>query len=61
MKDFAGRTAFITGCASGIGFSISQTILGRGMYVAIADRPGPSLHPGAGDRKGLNGFGGEAR
>ncbi len=37
MTDLAGRNAFITGGASGIGFSMAQAFLNEGMNVAIAD------------------------
>jgi NAD(P)-dependent dehydrogenase (short-subunit alcohol dehydrogenase family) len=37
MKEFAGRTAFVTGGASGIGFGMAQAFLERGMQVVIAD------------------------
>jgi NAD(P)-dependent dehydrogenase (short-subunit alcohol dehydrogenase family) len=38
MKDFEGRTAFITGGASGIGLGIAGAFLQSGMRVVIADR-----------------------
>ena len=37
MKEFEGRTAFITGGASGIGLGMARAFLGRGMNVVIAD------------------------
>ena len=37
MKDLQGKTAFITGGASGIGFAMAQAFLAEGMQVAIAD------------------------
>lgn len=37
MKDFAGKTAFITGGASGIGFGQAQIFSEAGMKVVIAD------------------------
>jgi len=37
MKDFSGKTAFVTGGAGGIGFAMARAFGGRGMKVAIAD------------------------
>lgn len=37
MKIFAGRTAFVTGGASGIGYGIVQSLLREGMQVVVAD------------------------
>jgi NAD(P)-dependent dehydrogenase (short-subunit alcohol dehydrogenase family) len=37
MKDLAGRTAFITGGANGIGFGLARALLAEGCKVAIAD------------------------
>ena len=37
MKDFAGKTAFITGGASGLGLGIAKACAVRGMNVVIAD------------------------
>jgi NAD(P)-dependent dehydrogenase (short-subunit alcohol dehydrogenase family) len=37
MKDFAGKTAFITGGAGGIGLAMARAFGQRGMKVAIAD------------------------
>lgn len=37
MKDVAGKTAFITGGASGMGLAMARTFAGAGMKVAIAD------------------------
>lgn len=37
MKTFAGRTAFVTGGASGIGYGMVQNFLKEGMNVVIAD------------------------
>jgi NAD(P)-dependent dehydrogenase (short-subunit alcohol dehydrogenase family) len=37
MKDFAGKAAFITGGAGGIGFAMTRAFGQRGMKVAIAD------------------------
>ena len=37
MKDFAGRTAFVTGGANGLGFGLVRALLAEGCNVAIAD------------------------
>src|SRR5688500_2250405 len=37
MQDLAGKTAFVTGGASGIGLGIAKALLGAGMRVVIAD------------------------
>src|SRR5271170_4727427 len=37
MKDFAGRAAFVTGGANGIGIGLVRALLGQGCKVAIAD------------------------
>jgi NAD(P)-dependent dehydrogenase (short-subunit alcohol dehydrogenase family) len=37
MKDFAGRTAFVTGGANGIGLGLARALLDQGCKVAIAD------------------------
>jgi NAD(P)-dependent dehydrogenase (short-subunit alcohol dehydrogenase family) len=37
MRDFSGKTAFVTGGASGIGLALARAFGQRGMNVAIAD------------------------
>lgn len=37
MKEFAGKTAFVTGGASGIGYAMAQAFLAEGMNVMLAD------------------------
>ena len=37
MQEFNGKTAFITGGASGIGFGIAKTFARQGMNVVIGD------------------------
>ncbi len=37
MQEIIGKTAFITGCASGIGFGMAQAFAAAGMNIAIAD------------------------
>ena len=37
MHDFSGKTAFVTGGASGIGLAMVEAFLDQGMNVALAD------------------------
>ena len=37
MKDFAGKAAFVTGAAQGIGLGIARALAGSGVNVALAD------------------------
>ena len=37
MKDFAGRTAFVTGGANGVGIGLVRALLAQGCNVALAD------------------------
>ena len=37
MKDFGGRTAFVTGGAHGVGIGIVRNLLNQGCKVAIVD------------------------
>jgi NAD(P)-dependent dehydrogenase (short-subunit alcohol dehydrogenase family) len=37
MQNLSGKTAFVTGGASGIGLGIAKALLGAGMNVVIAD------------------------
>ncbi len=42
MQTFAGKTAVVTGAASGIGLGIAKALAGAGMNLVLADlRPGP--------------------
>lgn len=43
MDQFAGKTAFITGGARGIGLGMAKALLGAGAKVAIADVSRPAL------------------
>jgi NAD(P)-dependent dehydrogenase (short-subunit alcohol dehydrogenase family) len=38
MRELSGRTALVTGAASGIGLGIAQALAGAGMNVVLADR-----------------------
>ena len=37
MKDFGGKTALVTGGASGIGLALGQEALKRGMNLVVVD------------------------
>ena len=37
MHTFAGRTAVVTGAASGLGLALASACLARGMNVVLAD------------------------
>jgi NAD(P)-dependent dehydrogenase (short-subunit alcohol dehydrogenase family) len=37
MRDFQGKTAFVTGGASGIGFALGRAFAEAGMKVMLAD------------------------
>lgn len=43
MRDLAGRTAFVTGAASGIGFALARAFATEGMNVMLADIEAPAL------------------
>ncbi|WP_333838353.1 SDR family NAD(P)-dependent oxidoreductase [Novosphingobium sp.] len=47
MQDLPGKTALVTGGASGIGLGIAKALLGAGMNVAIADIRDDHLAAGA--------------
>lgn len=54
MRDFAGKTAFVTGGASGIGFALGRAFAEAGMNVMLADIEADAL---AGAVKSLHHFG----
>jgi NAD(P)-dependent dehydrogenase (short-subunit alcohol dehydrogenase family) len=54
MKDVDGKTAFITGGASGIGFGMARTFLKAGMKVVMADVRQDHLDEAAAVLKGSN-------
>src|SRR4051794_30943059 len=42
MRDIKGKTAIVTGAASGIGLGIAKALAGAGANIVLADlRPGP--------------------
>jgi NAD(P)-dependent dehydrogenase (short-subunit alcohol dehydrogenase family) len=43
MKDFSGRTAFVTGGARGIGTGLARALLAAGCKVAVADIRGDAI------------------
>lgn len=58
MKDFAGKTAFVTGGASGIGLGIAKALLADGANVTIADIRQDHLDEAAAELA-AGGFGGD--
>jgi NAD(P)-dependent dehydrogenase (short-subunit alcohol dehydrogenase family) len=54
MRDFAGKTAFITGGASGIGLALARAFLEAGMNVMLADIEEPALQAAL---RGLSNYG----
>ena len=53
MKEFAGRTAVITGAGSGFGLEVSRIAARRGMNVVMADVQADALGRGAAEIEGL--------
>lgn len=52
MQNLGGKTAFVTGGASGIGLGIAKALLGAGMNVVIADIRQDHLDAGSGELAG---------
>lgn len=52
MQNLAGKTAFVTGGASGIGLGIAKALLGAGMNVVIADIRQDHLDAGSAELDG---------
>jgi NAD(P)-dependent dehydrogenase (short-subunit alcohol dehydrogenase family) len=48
MKDFAGRTALVTGAAMGIGAAVAELLAERGAAVSLVDRDAAALDEVAG-------------
>ena len=53
MKEFAGRTAVITGAGSGLGLEVARLAARRGMNLAIADVQDDALERAARELEGL--------
>jgi NAD(P)-dependent dehydrogenase (short-subunit alcohol dehydrogenase family) len=54
MKDLAGRTAFVTGAASGIGLGIATALAQAGVKVMLCDIEEPALAKAVADLKLTN-------
>lgn len=54
MRDFAGKVAFITGGASGIGLGMARNFLAEGMKVCLADWNEAHIEKARGILKGSN-------
>jgi NAD(P)-dependent dehydrogenase (short-subunit alcohol dehydrogenase family) len=53
MNGFAGKTALVTGAASGIGREIARQLAAAGAHVTASDLPGPALER-AGEELGVD-------
>src|SRR4029077_1003839 len=54
MKDLAGKTAFVTGAASGIGFGIASALAQAGVKVMLCDIEEAALAAGLAKLKATN-------
>ncbi len=54
MKDLAGKTAFVTGGAGGIGYAMARAFLNEGMNVVIADVDPQALESAEQSLRGSN-------
>ena len=54
MREFEGRTAFVTGGASGIGLALARACAAAGMKLAIADVEAPALAAAVEELRGAN-------
>ena len=55
MEQLEGRTAVVTGAASGIGLAVAEAFVGAGMRVVMADLDGDRLRPHAARLAGQGG------
>lgn len=55
MQDFQGRTAFVTGAASGIGLSLARAFLAAGANVMLADIEAAALDEAVASLEGTGG------
>lgn len=55
MQDFTGRTAFVTGAASGIGLSLARAFLAEGANVMLADIETEALEGAVANLEGAGG------
>ena len=53
MRELVGKTAFVTGGASGIGFALGRTFAEAGMQVMLADIEGDALFAAVEDLRGV--------
>lgn len=53
MQQLEGKTAVVTGAASGIGLGMARTFARNGMSVVLSDLPGDRLDAALGDVRGL--------
>src|SRR5262245_35411600 len=53
MRDLSGKTAFVTGGASGIGLALARSFAEAGMKVMLADIESNALAPAVGSLRGL--------
>ena len=54
MKELQGKTAFVTGGASGIGLALARAFIGEGMRVVIADVDAAALEQARAELAGSN-------
>ena len=54
MEHLAGRVAFVTGGASGIGYAIARALLAEGMRVVVTDVDEGALDKAAASLRGSN-------